>query len=486
MDTLTRIRGNMARFTLALLWAQVPAIPLAGWLAGIDSLVGIGLAVAATAAAATLLFLRDRAGPATRQAIAVALPIAVSGFVYGFAGHPWQIDLHMYYFAALAIIAGFCCVPTILVATVTIAVHHLLLNFALPAAVFPDGGDLGRVVVHAVIVLLEAGVLCWLADRLGRSLAASETALGEARAAQEESERLARLREADRAEAEAARRRETLATAQVFERGIGRIAAGLKAASERARAEADQLAGTTGDARVEASGATASAERVASGVGSVASAAQELTLSVQEIGRQAAEASSMTEGASRRARSAGETVAALARSAEQIEEVVKLIQSIASQTNLLALNATIEAARAGEAGKGFAVVANEVKGLANQTAGATEDIARRVAEIQEATKLAVDAISGISEAVAAIDGAAGAIADAMRRQGASTEDIAGTARDVAAGVATTADGIRRAESSSDAAGLGAERVRKLSSELLGEVSALEEEVGRFLSGLRAA
>ncbi len=65
-----------------------------------------------------------------------------------------------------------------------------------------------------------------------------------------------------------------------------------------------------------------------------------------------------------------------ALSAPKIGEVVKLISGIAAQTNLLALNATIEAARAGEAGRGFAVVAAEVKALAAQTAGATEEISR--------------------------------------------------------------------------------------------------------------
>jgi methyl-accepting chemotaxis protein len=80
-----------------------------------------------------------------------------------------------------------------------------------------------------------------------------------------------------------------------------------------------------------------------------------------------------------------QTVSKLGLSSQEIGEVVRTITSIAEQTNLLALNATIEAARAGEAGKGFAVVANEVKELAQETAKATEDIARRVDAIQNDT-----------------------------------------------------------------------------------------------------
>ena len=98
----------------------------------------------------------------------------------------------------------------------------------------------------------------------------------------------------------------------------------------------------------------------------------------------------------RRRRDHTATVAKLGESSAEIGNVVKVITSIAEQTNLLALNATIEAARAGEAGKGFAVVANEVKELAQETAKATEDIAKRVLAIQGDTTAAVAAIEEIS------------------------------------------------------------------------------------------
>ncbi len=58
--------------------------------------------------------------------------------------------MHMAFFAALAVAAGWLCPMSIILGTVFVAVHHLALNFAYPLAVFPEGGDLARVVLHAV------------------------------------------------------------------------------------------------------------------------------------------------------------------------------------------------------------------------------------------------------------------------------------------------------------------------------------------------
>ncbi|MBT2829187.1 methyl-accepting chemotaxis protein, partial [Staphylococcus coagulans] len=182
-------------------------------------------------------------------------------------------------------------------------------------------------------------------------------------------------------------------------------------------------------------------EQASSNMQSVATATEELSASVEEIGRQVRDSSRIAEAAVVQAKETDGRIGKLSHAAQQIGEVVKLITAIAEQTNLLALNATIEAARAGEAGRGFAVVAHEVKALAGQTAKATAEISENIAMIQASTRTAVDAVREIGGAVHEINEVTTAIASAVGRQDAATRDISANAQSAAQGNETLVTNI---------------------------------------------
>ena len=163
--------------------------------------------------------------------------------------------------------------------------------------------------------------------------------------------------------------------------------------------------------------------------------------------------------------------------------MIKLIRTIAGQTNLLALNATIEAARAGEAGKGFAVVASEVKSLAVQTAKATEDIAKQITAVQEATSGAVAAIGRISGRMQEIDGCATAVSAAVDQQSSATAQISQNVAGAAGGAKLVLSVLGEVAGAATETRHSAESVLNASQAVEAAAADLRNEVEGFLDSV---
>ena len=215
--------------------------------------------------------------------------------------------------------------------------------------------------------------------------------------------------------------------------GVVEVAGHVNESALEMTAGSHQMTQAADESSAQIGVVAAAAEQVSRNVQTVAAGAEEMGASIREIATNANEAAKVAQAATAVAESTNTTVAKLGTSSQEIGNVVKVITSIAEQTNLLALNATIEAARAGEAGKGFAVVASEVKDLAQETAKATEDIARRVVAIQADTASAVEAIAEISTIIANINDYQLTIASAVEEQTATTNEMSRSVAEAATG-----------------------------------------------------
>ncbi|MCL2092429.1 MAG: methyl-accepting chemotaxis protein, partial [Micrococcales bacterium] len=149
------------------------------------------------------------------------------------------------------------------------------------------------------------------------------------------------------------------------------------------------------------------------------------------------------------------------------------------QTNLLALNATIEAARAGDAGKGFAVVAGEVKDLAQETAKATEDIARRIEAIQSDTGGAVEAIGQISAIIDQINDYSATIAAAVEEQTVTTAEMSRNVTEAATGASQIAENMSTVASVTDTSTQSARDVATRVQTMAASAASTADNLGKF-------
>ena len=379
-----------------------------------------------------------------------------------------QIDLHMAYFAALALLILYNDWGVILAAAATVAVHHLVLGFALPTAVFEGSTSLERVSLHAVILIVEAAVLIWVVLNLDRMFAISRDALTRAEQAAEASvQASAAAQQAHLAEKLARDQAGTVVLeTQTEERALvvdsigsaikkltegdlthridsqmpgeyGRLCTDFNAAVTALQSTIALISSITSEIGSESTKISTSADDLshrtagqAANLEETAAALNEITNRVLQTSEGAAKGRILVGSAEKDAGHSGEVVrravdamGGIERSSGQIGQIVNVIDEIAFQTNLLALNAGVEAARAGDAGRGFAVVASEVRALAQRSAEAAKEIKSLIAASSTEVRRGValvgetgDALDRIVKQVADINNVMVEIASASEEQ----------------------------------------------------------------------
>jgi hypothetical protein len=254
-----------------------------------------------------------------------------------------MIEMHFHVFVSIAALVAYARWIPILVAVVTIAVHHIAFYFLLPKSIFNYEASFGIVLLHALFVIVEAIPALFIANQFRKQIELQDGVISEL----------------DNVSTEVDENSNSLT--HVSEQ-LSQITMSLASSLEETNAALEELTASSRLTKdyVDQSWkkTNTSSEKVGVGLDSSNHIATRMRQLVQQ--------------------------------SDKISEITDVIDDIAFQTNLLALNAAVEAARAGEQGRGFAVVAEAVRSLAQKSQVAAK-------EISELIRVSLQEIEGASK-----------------------------------------------------------------------------------------